>query len=113
MVEERTRNFFGAIEEGAVGPSWQAARAGYSAYAVTRNALIGIGKLLTYGHGSASTFLGGVAIATVDPGLVQTKLWMEFFLEESQIDPLIQRAVSRVENLDGVRLSDDLQQDSD
>jgi hypothetical protein len=88
MVQEQTRKFLSAIEQSAVGPSWQSARAGYSIYAVTRNALIGIGKLLMHAHGIVSTFLGGVALTalatTIDPGLVQTKLWAEFFLEQSQ-----------------------------
>ena len=88
MVEERTRNFFGAIEEAAIGPSWQAARAGYSVYAVTRNALIVVGKLLMHSHKIASTFVGGTALTaigtTIDPGLVQTRLWIQFFLEQSQ-----------------------------
>ena len=43
-VEARTRSFFGAIAEAAIEPSWRAARAGYSVYAVTRDSLIAIGK---------------------------------------------------------------------
>ena len=84
MVEARTRKFLGAIEEGAIGPSWGAARASYSAYVVTRNALIGIGKLMLQANSAFATVVGGLALSAVDPNLVQTQLWLHFVLQESQ-----------------------------
>ncbi len=84
MVEIRTRKFLGAIEEGAFGPSWEVARAGYPAYVVTRNILIDLGKLLLHANSALATVVGGLALSAADPNLVQTQLWLQFALDESQ-----------------------------
>ena len=84
MVEARTRRFFGAVEEGAIGPSWGAARAAYSAYIVTRNSLIAVRKLLLHANSALATVGGGLALSAIDPNLIQTQLWLHFMLEESQ-----------------------------
>ncbi|MGD0184187.1 MAG: hypothetical protein ABSC25_02945 [Roseiarcus sp.] len=85
MVEERTRKFFDAIENAAMGPSWQTARAGYSVYAVTRNALIGVGKLMLRANSLAATVVGAAVVGAIDPNLAeQTRLWVSFVLDQSQ-----------------------------
>jgi hypothetical protein len=82
MVEERTRKFFDAIENAAIGPSWQTARAGY---VVTRNSLIAVGKLLLLANAVASTVVPAAVVAGVDPNLAeQVRLWVAFTLEQSQ-----------------------------
>ena len=83
-VEENTRKFFAAIEEGLVEPGWRITRAGYAAYVVTRNALIAIGRLLNWANSAFSTIAGGILLTGVDPGLVHTQFWIEFALKHSQ-----------------------------
>jgi hypothetical protein len=87
-VEARTRNFFAALQEGAISPSWQVTRAGYAVYAVARNALIAIGRAVTMGHRALSTFVGGAAgtlvLSQVDPGYAQTQHLVQFLLDQSQ-----------------------------
>jgi hypothetical protein len=83
-VDVRTRNFLAAVEEGLVEPGWKITRAGYAAYAVTRNALIAIGRLLNWANSSFSTIVGGVALNYVDPGLVHTQFWIEFVVKNGQ-----------------------------
>jgi hypothetical protein len=85
IVEERTRSFFGAVRAAAIEPSWRTARVGYSAYAVTRNALIGVGKLLLVANSIGGGLIVGAALTGVDPSLVeQTRLWIQFVLDHAQ-----------------------------
>jgi len=85
IVEERTRTFFGAVRAAAIEPSWDTARVGYSAYAVTRNALIGVGKLLLIANSIGGTLVVGAALTGVDPNFVeQTRLWIQFVLDHAQ-----------------------------
>ncbi len=83
LVEEQTRNFFGAIEAGLIEPSWTSARASYAAYAVTRNALIAVGQALNKFHNVASTVVGNIALYQVDPGFTQTTLWLQFMVQQA------------------------------
>jgi hypothetical protein len=84
MVEEQTRNFFAAIADGAIGPSWQTARLGYSIYIVTRNSLIAVGRLALGANSVFATVGGNILLSHLDPGLVQTQLWLQFMLDQSQ-----------------------------
>lgn len=84
QVDAHTRRFLAAIEEGLVEPGWRITRAGYAAYVVTRNALIAIGRMLNWANSTFATVIGGIALAQVDPGLVQTQFWLEFVLKNSQ-----------------------------
>jgi hypothetical protein len=85
IVEERTRAFFGAVRAATIEPSWRTARVGYSAYVVTRNALIGVGKLLLIANSIGGSFVVGAALTGVDPSLVeQTRLWVQFVLDYAQ-----------------------------
>jgi hypothetical protein len=83
-VESHTREFLAAIDAGLVEPGWKITRAGHVAYVVTRNALIAIGRLLTFANSSLSTIVGGVILSSIDPGLIHTQFWIGFVLEHSK-----------------------------
>lgn len=83
-VDARTRKFLAAVEEGLVEPGWKITRAGYAAYVVTRNALIAIGRLLSWANSAFATVVGGIVLTQIDPGLAHTQFWIEFVLKNTQ-----------------------------
>jgi hypothetical protein len=84
QVDAHTRQFLAAIGEGLIEPGWRITRAGFAAYVVTRNALIAIGRLLSWANSAFATVVGGLVLTQIDPGLVHTQFWIEFVTKNSQ-----------------------------
>ncbi len=83
-VEEATRRFIGSVREAMVVSGWKAGRTGFVGYSLTRNGLITIGRKLSFINSAGSTIVGGVVMNEVDPGLVQTQIWLRFMSQNSQ-----------------------------
>ena len=83
-VEDGTKRFIAAIEESLIVHGWQASRLGHAGYVLTRNSLIAIGRVLLRGNSALATVLGSIGLNEVDPGLVQTKLWLEFVIDNGR-----------------------------
>jgi hypothetical protein len=84
LVEAGTRKFLAAVDESLIVHGWETARTGYAAYAVTRNSLIALGKVLIRANSILATVAGGILLSSADPGLQMTKLIIQFMLENTQ-----------------------------
>jgi hypothetical protein len=83
-VEETTRRLIGSVREAMIVSGWKAGRTGFVGYSLTRNGLIAIGRALSFSNSAGSTIVGGWALNEVDPGLVQTQVWLRFMSQNSQ-----------------------------
>lgn len=84
FVESRTRKFIAAIREGPVTAGWEVARAGHAVDVTARNSLIQLGRLALHANSIFATVVGGLAMSSVDPGLAQTQLVLNFILTNAK-----------------------------
>jgi hypothetical protein len=85
FVETSTRKFLAVVDESLFLHGWETARTGYAAYAVTRNSLIAMGKVLIRANSVLATVTGNLVLSSVDPGLQMTQHIIQFMLENAQI----------------------------
>ncbi len=84
FVEARTRKFIAVVDETLFIHGWETARTGHAAYAVTRNSLIALGKVLIRANSALATVAGGILLSYADPGLQMTQHIIQFMLENTQ-----------------------------